>query len=385
MLMSIFKARYGKALIGVCFILMAIYLGAGWQSQKDWHTQYNYLHSDEFIYDYTNHPSYYVKSYDGEKEIPYESMDDYRQDVLTIRKTTDTNDTQMFDNFSFPQSDLILITLFISGFLLFFVDYRTNFTRFLLSLPAHKKEIVRKKMLFISLPIFGALSLGIVGNCLIRTMMIDTSYFTIPLTDMFLSGFSTLLTNLLVFFIGLFFGIALGNLVSGPISVLFILYLSAAGPYFYNSFYQLIHLIFTGNEVSYPDFSLTIDWPEGSTYVWWVYLLYILSMLMIVLLVEKIFLHLSMDNEGDYVTVPALRTPVYWIMSIGTWFYLMITSYFPHQFFYIQLYPDGHYASYQSLMIKSLLLLVLCIVISLLMVYPKELMNWWHKRRNKLA
>ena len=76
MLMSIFKARYGKALIGVCLIVMAIYLGAGWQSQKDWYSQYDYLYSEEFVYDYTNHPSYYGKGYDGEKEIPYESIDD---------------------------------------------------------------------------------------------------------------------------------------------------------------------------------------------------------------------------------------------------------------------------------------------------------------------
>ncbi|WP_086275281.1 hypothetical protein [Candidatus Enterococcus testudinis] len=383
--MSIFKARYGKALIGVCFILMAIYLGAGWQSQKDWHTQYNYLHSDEFVYDYTNHPSYYVKSYDGEKEIPYESMDDYRQDVLTIGKTRDDTETYYYNDFNFSLSIFVLPLLFVFGFLTFFVDYRTNFTRFLLSLPFQRKEIFRKKIVFVLVPIIGALTVGIVGNFLLRIMMIDSHYFLIPLSKLLLSGISTLVTNLLVFATGLLCGILLGNLVAAPLSIIFILFLAAQGNYFYSSCRMLFSLLVSNGATDYyTPFNLWVAWPEGVSYPIWIYLLYGFFILLMLILSEKIFLRLSLDNEGDYVTVPAFRAPTYWLMSIGTWLYLLMISYFPHDLYNVHLYDDSN-ESYQGLIIRAILLLFVCIIISLLMVYPKELMNWWHKRRNKLA
>ena len=49
MLSNIFKERYGKLLIGFCFVLLLMYLGDGWQSQKAWHQQEHYLTSEEFI------------------------------------------------------------------------------------------------------------------------------------------------------------------------------------------------------------------------------------------------------------------------------------------------------------------------------------------------
>ncbi|WP_312541902.1 ABC transporter permease [Enterococcus sp.] len=385
MLTQIFKERYGKTLIGACLILIAIYLGAGWQSQKDWHTQYNYLYSDEFIYDYTNHPSYYVKSYDGEKEIRYESIDAYRQDVLTIGKNHDGNDTYFYNDFSYAQPQLILLTLFILGFLAFFVDYRTNFTRFLLTLPVQKKTLFRKKIGFVSLAISVALLIGIVGNCLIRSLMIDQSYFMIPIANLLLSGLSTFFTNILVFMVGLFLGISLGNLVTGPLSVLFVLFLSTIGSNFYSSFRLLYSLAFlNGKEDVYAPFSLWIAWPEGRYYDWWVYLLYAGLFLLLFVVMEKVFLALSLDNEGEYVTVPFLRAPAYWIMALGTWFYLFMANYYPHDFFYIKLYDDFS-ETYQGIIFRSLLLLFVCLIISLLMVYPKALMGWWHKRRNKLT
>lgn len=383
MLMQIFKRRYGKALIGVCLLIAALYLGTGWQSQKDWHNQYTYLYSDEFVDEYTNHPNYYVKSYDGEKEILYDSIDDYRQDMLTIKKSTDESEMN-YNNFSYAQSEILLVFLFIAGFLVFFVDYRTNFTRFLLSLPAYKKEIFLKKILFILLPIIGTLAIGLIGNCLIRVGMIGQPYFAVSLSDMLLSGLSTLFTNLLVFVVGMFFGIALGNLISGPLSILFILFLSTMGSYFYSSCYQLYHLIFTGDQDAYPSFTLWIDWPEGISYKWWAYLLYAFLIILLLVLAEKIFLRLSLDNEGDYVTVPALRSTAYWLMALGTWFYLTMSNYIPHRFFYINLYEDYH-DTYQGIIIGLVMMLLFCLVISLLMVYPKALMNWWHKRRNKIA
>lgn len=118
MLSNIFKERYGKLLIGFCFVLLLMYLGDGWKSQKAWHQQERYLTSEEFIKDFNENREYYVKSYKGETPVYFDSATEYRDAVLTI--SNESPDEIYYNRpYMTTMNQFVIVFLFIWGFLSF--------------------------------------------------------------------------------------------------------------------------------------------------------------------------------------------------------------------------------------------------------------------------
>lgn len=243
MLSNIFKERYGKLLIGFCFVLLLMYLGDGWQSQKAWHQQERYLTSEEFIKDFNENREYYVKNYKGETPVYFDSATEYRDAVLTI--SNESPDEIYYNRpYMTTMNQFVIVFLFIWGFLSFFVDGRNNFNRFLFALPFSRKHVFHKKLLFIGLPLTACLVLGLLGHILIEYTMIPARYLAVPLQDVLLSALSTLATNLLVFAAGLLLGVLLGNLFTGVLSVFFTISLGSMGYSFFQCTREFLVLCF---------------------------------------------------------------------------------------------------------------------------------------------
>lgn len=381
MLSNLFKERYGKLLIGFCFVVLFMYISAGWQSQKAWHQQERYLASEEFIKDFNENREYYVKSYNGETPVYFDSAAEYRDAALTINK--EYSDEIYYNHpYMTTMNQFVIVFLFLIGFLSFFVDGRTHFNRFLFALPFSRKQVFRKKLLFIGLPLTACLLLGLLGHILIEYAMIPARYLAVPLQDVLLSALSTLATNLLVFATGLLLGVLLGNLFTGVLSVFFTISLGSMGYSFFQCTREFFSFVFLGHGDFLLPFQTWIDWPQGYVYPWWLLLLYLGLSGWLILAAEKVFSKISLENDGDYLTIPKLRAPVYWLLSLGTWFYLSMISYYPLEIFYRDLY-EGYDVSLWNIALRLGLLLVACLFISLLLVYPKALMNWWYKRKNK--
>ncbi len=122
MLKQIYCQRYGKLLLGFCLILVLIYAGMGWDTQRSWHNQKNYFDSEEFKKDFQEHPDYYIKDYNGEKPVYYSSIDEYKDENLLIynRPVPESNGQDTYiANFNTSGAYFILPLLFVFGFLSF--------------------------------------------------------------------------------------------------------------------------------------------------------------------------------------------------------------------------------------------------------------------------
>jgi hypothetical protein len=371
MLNNIYKQRYGKLLLGLCLFLLLIYIGFGWLSQQSWHSQKDYYNSEHFEKDFKNHPKYYVEYSIGEKTVSDSLIKEYVDQQLTITNKPDRN---IYGNYTTSGAYLILPLLFIFGFLSFFVDQKTNFTRFLFSLPYSRRQLFRQKIISLLVPVGLSLAIGILGNILIRYLMIPADYFQIPLTDLFASGIATFVGNLTVTTIGFLLGVLLGNLFFGPISIVVLFFLMGG---FYSFFYNLqefFSYLFFGTGTYRISQIIWNTWPEGEPSAWWATLSLFVIAGVFVLAAQEVFARISLENDGDYLTVPALRLPAFLVMCLGTWFYLLNMNGILRYFYF----SDYNHA---SLVTQIIVYFVICVTISFLLIYPKVIKNWWHTRR----
>lgn len=377
MLKQIYCQRYGKLLLGFCLILVLIYAGMGWDTQRSWHNQKNYFDSEEFKKDFQEHPDYYIKDYNGEKPVYYSSIDEYKDENLLIYNSpvpeSNGQDTYIA-NFNTSGAYFILPLLFVFGFLSFFIDQKTNFNRFLFSLPFKKRQIFRQKAVFLFAPVSFALIIGILSNICIRYLMIPSEYFQIPLSDLFASGVGTFVGNLAVTAIGSFLGVLLGNLFFGPLTIVLIFFLMSGFYSFYYNLQEFLSFFFYGKGGHLVLNNLWNDWPNGLPVNWWAVFATLLLSLLLIAAAQEVFARISLENDGDYLTVPAFRLPVFLVMAISTWFYLINMNWL-----LVQLYYDDF--SQTRTIVSICIYLVVCLVVSFLLVYPKAIKKWWHARR----
>jgi hypothetical protein len=375
MLKQIYRQRYGKLLLGFCLVLVLIYAGLGWNTQRSWHNQKTYFDSETFKKDFQEHPDYYIKDYQGEKPIYY-SIDEYTDENLLIFNKPvpeSDGDYRYPSNFADTGASFILPLLLVFGFLSFFIDQKTNFNRFLFSLPFKKRQIFRQKAVFLLAPVSFALIIGILSNICIRYLMIPSEYFQIPLSDLFASGVGTFVGNLAVTAIGCFLGVLLGNLFFGLLSIVLIFFLLSGFYSFYYNLQEYLSFLFYGKGGHLVLNNLWNDWPNGLPVNWWAILATLLLSFVLIAAAQEVFARISLENDGDYLTVPAFRLPVFLAMAIGTWFYLINMNWMLVQFYYDDF-------SQRRTILSICIYLVVCLVVSFLLVYPKAIKKWWHAR-----
>lgn len=388
-LRKIYAIRYKTPLLILMVGFLLIYLGSGISHVKNWNNLESYFKSEEFIKDFNKNPEHYTIGYDYEKdkEIFPKDIEEYRTDALQVynknnprvsfnpNSLVNEKDYQVgvdywknFDNQFLVVSAFIV---FLIGFGLFFIDLKTNYNQFLFSLSWTKKELFRGKIVYFALPFLGSLALGTLGNILISYLFIPKMYINATLTQLLYSGFSH--WSFLVFALagGIVSGTLLGNLVLGPVVVglVFLSLIVTEGVYL-----DVIRLIeyYTNQQIWYNFSAFFVDNPGKTGTPWFVLLLFFGLAAFAIFLAEKIYRQISLENNGQMLTVPTLRRPVFIILVILSliWYAFPISNISGYL-----TYPNDYY---DFSFVPTIIVSTLCILISFFLVYIDEIPKRWN-------
>ncbi len=398
MIKKIYYQRYGKSLIAVMLLLLFMYLSNGVNGASYWQEQYDYLHSEKFIkHEYKEH-NLHIKDYDNkEKPVYYDSIDDYRDETLTIYQTNTRYlltfkerippgdikeqtkvDYQVGTSYwasYFSGNILTAFLIFFSGFLLFFVDQKTNFNRFLFSLPVKRRDLFLGKLVYLGLPLLGSVAVGTLGYVLLHYFGVPQPYMNVTLAQLFYSGLGHFVFMVFALAGGILLGTVLGNLVFGPLSLLAGLFFLIQGPI--SHAYDQLNLILT---YFFPDIrffsieAIFIMWPTKTGAPWYALVSQLLIAGLFLFLAERVYQQISMENDGDYVTVPKLRLPVFLTIFIGLTLYLSLAWVGWYSF----LAPDMEGSPWSTMFVLTVFILIA----SFLLVYAHVIRKWWLERRD---
>lgn len=376
MLEKIYRQRYGKLLLGVCVVLTLIYLGIGWVAQHSWHEQKDYYESEEFLKDFRNNPDYYIKHYNEENPTYYLSAEEYKNTNLLIYNSSVISNNRydvISSKFNISGSKYTFSLLFLLGFLSFFIDQKTNFNRFLFSLPFNRRTIFQKKIIFLLTPVSLALTIGILANIFIRYLMIPHEYFQIPVFSLLASGVSHFIVSMVIIAFGVLLGVILGNILWGLISLGIIFMLMSR---FYDFLYNLqefLSFLFLGNGDRLIFSNLWSEWPDGVPVSTGAGIGALVIFLGLILAAQEAFNNISLENDDDYLTIPTIRKPVFFVLGISVWFYLVNLN-----GMLVSLYYKN--PSEKRTIVFLFIYLILCLMINFVLIYFKVIKNLWHSR-----
>lgn len=400
MIRSLYYQRYGKSLIALMLIFFGLYLYNSIDGVRAWHNEYDYLHSEEFVTsDYYNN-QWNIKDYDdNNKPIYYESIDDYRNERLmtynyfeafysTYAEMNATSDYiseikvtepayqagNVYYSYYVSNQPLALL-IFILGFLLFFVDQKTNFNRFLFSLSVRRKTLFAGKLLYLAGPFILVIGLGILGNILIHRYGIPQPYMNATWMQLLQSGLSHWIFTIFLLCSGILLGVTLGNIVFGPLSILLGLFvLAQVTPYlFFSNLNVILTYFFPDTRLPMTD-AIFLIWPGKTSTPWYILLILVLLSALFVFLAERIFRQVSIEDDGDYVTSPSLRLPVFLTMFISTCFFFTLTMISWDLVFN----PVEEYTVIYELIIIT----ITTFICSYLLVYARSIRKWLIAKRD---
>ena len=412
---TIYFQRYFGYMIALSILILGIYIYPTFNSINAWHEQRNYYHSEEFIQDFEQNPEWFSKSYfvnsDGEDEvILYDSIEDYRSDTLrifyksnnkyleTFRETINDNSTYYsryneieevepqeyelgatyYQNFH-NDGSFIPILMVALGFLLFFVDQKTNFNRLLFSLSEKRRKLFLGKLLYVALPIIGVTVIGILSSILIQYMGIPAPYLNASLLQMVYSGFSQLIFSIFSLTIGIFFGTLLNNLVLAPLALItggyFILY---TGYSFYYGINNILTYFFPNIRMLTPTSLTRFDLGKTGTPLSGI-LFWVVFSLLLLFLAEKIFNKIALENEGDFVTNTNLRRPTFLSLFIGSTIYFGIALF---DLYSVLNMIQFNHLGLVDILRNFLIVTALVFTVSFSLVYHRSIIKWFQERRD---
>lgn len=414
MIRDIYLKRYGKSLIAVLLVFAFLYWGNAFNQVKNWHTYHDYLYSEEFEVDYKNEPNSYIKDYVDNSEIPiyYDSIDEYRNEELiyyglsqlayesTIREYLDDdfviNDFEstinQANNYQRGASYYIkrgwtdafsqLILIVAIGFLLFFVDQKTNFNRFLFSLPVKRRSLFLGKIFYLVLPLLIGLGIILLGNSLIIQLGIPAQYLNATLPQLLYSALSHFALMTLLLTIGIFFGTLLGNLVLAPLALVGGSFSLLVTSYeFYYEFNILVTYFLPNTHLQTYDTLFIMNMGKSGTTIPVLVLTFLASFIFL-FLAEKIYQKTFMENDGDFVTAPELRLPTFLTLFIGFNLFFTIAS-----VSWMWILPLQHKELIDANYITDcwtylLIQFILVFLVSFGLVYFQSIQKWWIKHRD---
>lgn len=388
-LRKVYDVRYKMPLLILVFGFLFFYLANGISHVNNWNSMKNYFESEEFITDFNTNPEYYNIGYDYEKgeELFPKDIEEYRTESLQVYAK---NNARVFIDPNSPANEkdylvgvdywknfdnqLIIITgfiVFIIGFGLFFIDLKTNYNQFLFSLSWLKKDLFRGKIVYFALPLLGSLALGTLANLLISYLFIPKIYINATFLQLLYSGFSHWSFLVLALTGGILLGTLLGNLILGP-TVVGLVLLSLL---FTQELYRyVIHLVeyYTNKYIWYDFSAFFVDNPGKTGTPWFVLLLFFVLAAFAIFLAEKIYQQISLENNGQMLTVPTLRRPVFITLATlsSLWFVLPFSGWS-----YYLIYREENYV---FSMVRTIIVFTLCILISFLLVYIDEIPKRWN-------
>ncbi|MEQ7214751.1 hypothetical protein ABQD61_02395 [Enterococcus asini] len=410
MLKAIYTKRYGKALVAAILVILGVFALQTTSIVRTWHSNHEWLHSAQFKkefmmdpkaygdYDYDKKGNEIVNEYTLEEYIEKESylfMDDSSSSVGPEELIPANLSYMRYGSSSFIVATVIVA---LCGFLLFFVDQKTSFNRFLFSLGVSRKQLFKGKLLYGAVPLFAAFVLGLLGSGIGLWLGIPHPYLNISFVQLVSSGLMGLVTCLFYFGISCFCGVMLGNLVFGPVVYALLLWSLQLLPNMLGGLseliYYLMHHKYLPNRLNYfygngfprlYTFDLRKDpfsWPAPV-------LLLLVSGLLLFWAYRK-YQTLSLEHDGEFLLYPESRWPI-WSLAV---LYLTLFAIFGYAqvwspYIYDQLDPEiGWDYSFTEALGTSIFLLVVAMAVSTLLLFFGPLTKWlrekWAQRNHKL-
>ncbi|HIY56661.1 MAG TPA: hypothetical protein H9829_00455 [Candidatus Tetragenococcus pullicola] len=405
MIRKILMKRYKVALIILSAFFVVAYSLTSANNVSNWRSEQKYYASEEFQKEFTEHPEFYAKGYDEAKEevIPYDSLEEFQKDMLTQYKyaqhyyfdytSSGYTDPAMSDDLDtlidtsyqmgtyYAGTSMIgafmVIAALLTGFLLFFIDQKSNFNRFLFSLPISRKKLFSAKLTNLVLPLIGSFAIGIFLHVLIEYLGIPAPYINATFPQLLYSGFSHFLLMVLALCLGIALGTLLGNIIFGPIAVvLAILLLLTFNDLFYVGFADLLSWLFPNIRLLTPRALFILNLGKTSA-PWYMLLAVVLASILFIVIAKRIFLHVSMENDGDFLTVPTYKKPMFWTLFLFTSIWGNISLINWYAIANPSFYENFSYHPLPTFLTVTLL----CLLASTVLIYFHEIRKWWIERR----
>lgn len=396
MLTTIYQKRYGKILIGFMLLIIGCYALDGYNNVTSWHRTNDYYQSEKTKSDYIKNNEDYTYWDDKEqKDIPFPSYEDYIAPELYVfrsvndsgvlisdqEKKHDYNNEIYYRTLSGTFSRFVIFFVALAGFLLFFVDEKTAFNRFLFSLPASRKELFLKKMTHVALPLLASVICGQLLYTFIFYFGIPQPYMNVDLTRLLLSAANNFSLIVLAFSTSTFIGSMVGNLVFGPLTWLVFIVYTTLIPQTIDDYQYWIDLA-RGNDIlsnlSGKLFSYAIGKNSGS---WYMGVLMILLSVLFLLWTYRNFQKLSLEHDGDYLLHAHSRFPVFLFMTLFV--FIIQNTYFSSWGAYFYSLLEKEEMSIFSPLIQSLLVLLIVAGFCFTIVYFSSIKTWFRLRKER--
>lgn len=400
MIKDIYKKRYGKILLGLMGLVVAFSLWNGYNTVHNWQQNKDFYYNDKQIrLRFEENPEDYVKYVEGKDQPqPYDSYQEYADDQLYVFtafdgsqsvKTKEYDPNTLYTNNIYSNGFTYLIFLLagLVGFLIFFVDNKTNFNRFLFSLGQSRKELFLKKMQWLVLPFLTSILVGLLGYALIFYYGIPQPFMNATLGQLLMSTFSCFSFIVLVFTACMFVGALTGNVFFGPLTGIVLGALLFYLPSTVDSLQQLdsarqgldspyLSQIPVGTTLFLREIGKNGGFLVADLIIW------LIALLLIFWMYRK-YQTVSLENDNDFLLNPESRWPIWCIMTTFTAFEMIFgMSQSWTTYFWAKSWDDVQ-VPLSVPILDTLIWIVACAVVCFVIVFFSSIKRWWRERRQR--
>ena len=338
--------------LGILLILISVFIG--FNSTTNWHRRQNFIHSQEARDHYNsylgtqkaeednvNKKYKETKDYQGSVDyadnqnagiflkfdsktgkfhIQSQTFKEYygyiRAKLFYTRSAFDlTNFSYLFTSRNvFRGFTLISLFFIVAGFLVSFLNYKTNFSQILFSSGYKRKEILKSSIITSLIPLILMTITAITINLFILYSRIPHQYINYPLDKIIFYQFCILSVAICYYFLGLFSGIILGQVITGILSLSgFVFGLELIK----QNILDILNNIFNkkNDGIYYQSFFVRFD-----TYLHWLILVgfIILTTFLFYFSAQYFYQRLSLEEKGNYLLFPKFRLPISLVAGLFT-------------------------------------------------------------------
>lgn len=344
MIRSIFAERYKKVLIATCLLVICVGVFNALLQNNQWKELYNDPNAKASFEENRNEITYW----DDEKEanVPYASYQEFRNSQLlfytsylpyskSLRASDYSPSISYESKFTTYFNSILLVVVPLIGFLLFFIDQKTGFNHFLFSLGVSRKELFKKKIIYVAIPILLSILVGQSLYALLIHSLIPEPYMNATLGQLFTSVISNFSLLFFLFCSSAFIGSMVGNIFFGPLTLTVFLLLRSWLP---NSIYSLVDNIKLARGTINKPFSRTlfVDYVGKMGGNIWANVILVLIGLLLMFWAYKKYQSLSLENDNAYLLHKESRWPIWCLMTLFTSFVLNLNVFDPWSNFLIR-------------------------------------------------
>lgn len=342
--------------LGILLILISVFIG--FNSTTNWHRRQNFIHSQE-ARDHYNSYLAAQKTEEDDVNKKYKETKDYQGSVdyaenqnagiflkfdsktgkfhiqsQTFKEFYGYIRTKLFytrgaldlTNFSYLFTSrnvfrgFTLISLFfiVAGFLVSFLNYKTDFLQILFSSGYKRKQILKSSILTSLIPLILMAITAVSINLVILYSRIPHQYINYPLDKIIFYQFCILLVAICYYFLGFFSGTILGQGITGALSLIgFVFGLELIKQNILDILNNVFNNILNNKNdgIYYQSFFVRFD-----TYSHWLILdgFVILTTFLFYFSAQYFYQRLSLEERGNYLLFPKFRFPISLVAGLFT-------------------------------------------------------------------